>query len=332
MRITILGGTRFIGRAVTEGLLTADHCVTLFHRGQTHAPFMPLPNVIRGDRDALADHAGALRASKPDAVVDFIVSNEAHVRLAHEVFRGCAGRYVLISSQDVYRAWTHVLHPDRMEELLPTPFDEDSPLREELYPCRDLYPESDWAGHYDKIPAERLALSADDLPGTVLRLPMVYGPHDPQHRTADALRRMLDGRAAILLDNPPGWRWHRGYVENVAGAILLAILDEHAAGQVYNVGEPEDQVLTLHQWVQAIGEVVGWTGEIVAPPGAPPMQDMVVSTDRIRRELGYAETVSFEEGLARTIEWQRAHWPETMTPDSLAETYAAEDAQLREWA
>ena len=53
---------------------------------------------------------------------------------------------------------------------------------------------------YDKIPVEREILGDPDLPGTVLRLPMVYGPGDPLHRFFPTLKRMDDRRPAILFE------------------------------------------------------------------------------------------------------------------------------------
>src|SRR5436190_8561175 len=85
-----------------------------------------------------------------------------------------------------------------------------------------------------------LWLNAPELPGTVLRLPAVYGPGDRQHRLFPYVQRMHDGRPAILLEHGrASWRWTRGYVENVARAIALAVVQEHATGLIYNVGEAE---------------------------------------------------------------------------------------------
>src|SRR5258708_19715971 len=78
-----------------------------------------------------------------------------------------------------------------------------------------------------------------DLPGTVLRLPMVYGPGDYQHRLFSYLKRMDDNRPVILLDEAEAqWRWTHGYVENVADAIALALTDELAPDRIYNVVKP----------------------------------------------------------------------------------------------
>src|SRR5262249_61710629 len=77
-----------------------------------------------------------------------------------------------------------------------TPAGEDSPVRTHLhvYPpavvrqIRTVYP---WLEEdYDKIPAERAVLGAR---GTVLRLPMVYGPGDPLRRFLPVVTRVDDG-------------------------------------------------------------------------------------------------------------------------------------------
>src|SRR5207237_4286575 len=93
-----------------------------------------------------------------------------------------------------------------------------------------------------KIPVERAILGESDLPGTVLRLPMVYGPGDPLHRFFPLLKRIDDGRPAILFsESMARWRGSKGYSENVAAAIALAAMDARAAGRVYNVAEPETE-------------------------------------------------------------------------------------------
>jgi nucleoside-diphosphate-sugar epimerase len=173
------------------------------------------------------------------------------------------------------------------------------------------------------------------LPGTILRFPMVYGPRDRQHRLFEYLKRMDDGRPAILLDEGmANWRWTKGYVENLATAVLLAVTQKRAAGRIYNVGEQD--TLTWAEWVRAIGHMAGWDGEVVAVPKThlPQKlvsdentdQHLVVDTTRIREELGYREHIPREEALRQTVAWQRAHPPDKVDPDRF--DYAAEDAVL----
>jgi nucleoside-diphosphate-sugar epimerase len=188
---------------------------------------------------------------------------------------------------------------------------------------------------YDKIVVEQVTMSEPELPGTALRLPMTHGPGDRQHRLYSFLKRMDDARPSILLEHGfAAWRAPRGYVENVAHAITLAVTDSRAAGRIYNVAEP--QALSTVDWVKAIAAAAGWHGEIVvAPEGRMPLllaseHHLVVDSTRIRHELGYNEIVPFEEALSRTVAWERANPPADTDPAQF--DYATEDAILSELA
>jgi nucleoside-diphosphate-sugar epimerase len=264
---------------------------------------------------------------------------EQDAREVVALFKGLARRVVAISSQDVYRAYGRLIgtEPGAPD---PPPLTEDAPLREKRYPYRSEPPRSPddpnrWMDEYDKIPAERVFLGEADLPGTILRLPMVYGPRDGQHRFYDWLKRMDDQRPAILMDaQMASWRWARGYVENVAAAIALAVTDERAAGRVYNVGEPDAP--TWAEWARKTAEVAGWEGSLMTVPSEQlpahlvekldTRQHLLTDTSRIRQELGYREVVPLDEALRRTIAWERANPPETVDVKSF--DYAAEDAAL----
>lgn len=188
---------------------------------------------------------------------------------------------------------------------------------------------------YDKILVERIVLGDSSIVGTILRLPMVYGVGDYQHRLRPYLRRMDDGRPAILLgESEARWRGNRGYVENVAAAIALAVTDDRAAGRIYNVGETDPPC--ERDWVREIGRAVGWSGRVVTLPNEQLPehlrsttkfdQHVVVDTSRIRRELGYSEPVPRDEAIRRTIAWERANQPSN--GDDTKFDYAAEDAAL----
>ena len=340
MRIVVIGGTGFIGLHVVGQLVAMGHRVTLFHRGQTETDLPPEVAHLHGDRRRLADFAGQFRRLAPEVVLDMYAMREEDARGAVAAFKGIAGRMVVISSQDVYRAYGRIrrTEPGRPD---PVPLTEDAPLRERLYPYREHNPfppddlRHELAHDYDKIPVERVVMGEPDLPGTVLRLPMVHGPGDAQRRLLRYLKRMDDGRPAILLgEKEAGWRAPRGYVENVAAAIALAVVDDRAAGRVYNVAEPDP--LTEAEWMRAIGRAAGWGGEVVVVPEerVPAHlrfdedldQQWIVDDARIRRELGYAEPVPREEWLRRAVGWERTHPPQWI--DQAAFDYAAEDAVL----
>jgi nucleoside-diphosphate-sugar epimerase len=250
-------------------------------------------------------------------------------------FSGVAKRLVALSSGDVYRAYGRLLgtEPGPLE---PTPLDENAALREVFYPYRGAAAgPADWTYHYEKILAERAIMSSQALPGTVLRLPAVYGPGDPYRRLRPYIKRMDDARPAILLDAlQAAWRWTHGYVENVAEAIARAAVDERAIGRVYNVGEAD--VPTVADRVRQIATEARWDGSIVSiSAGQLPQplrvpyetrQDLVMDVRRISAELDFSEPVGREEAIRRTIAWERTN-PSSDGDPGPAE-YAAEDAAL----
>jgi nucleoside-diphosphate-sugar epimerase len=218
----------------------------------------------------------------------------------------------------------------------PIPLHENAPLREAFYPHRtsEMKPE-DFGYDYDKIFVERAVMCEPELPGTILRLAAVYGPHDPQHRLFNYLKRMDDQRPAILIaEQEARWQWTRGYVENVAAAIALAVTDERSAGRIYNVGE--EDALAEADWARAIGRAAGWEGLIVTATRdlLPPQiatdlaweHHLALDTSRIREELGYSEHITRDEALKRAITWERANPPDNIDPKQF--DYATEDEVL----
>ena len=326
MRILVLGGTRFIGPFVVRGLAAAGHEVLVFHRGE-HEPLLPGRHV-HGDFADFERHLPELREFEPEVVVDMLaVRGDDAARVG--AFSATARWAVVPSSSDVYRAFGRIW---RTEPGLPEPM----PLTEDA-PLREVVVNTD----YDKVEVERRVRQLD-LPVAILRLPATHGPGDFQHRLWSYLKRMDDDRPAILLSRDvAGWRRTRGYVEDVAHAIVLAATDESAAGGTFNVADPFAE--SEAEWVRSLAAVTGWEGAIVAaePSSLPAYlsqeqfdwrQNYVVGTSLIRATLGYRETVDAAEGLRRTVAWERENPPDSEHPyPEFADLfdYDAEDAVLR---
>lgn len=332
-QVLVLGGTGFIGQEITLALARAGHPTTVFHRGHTPGDLPESVDRVLGDRRHLGQHAGQLRATKPRVVVDVIAYTESDAVACVELFSGVADRLIVISSQDVYRAYERFLGIGN-GTLEVVPYTEDAPLREHLYPYRDRATGGNaWVTDYDKILVERVAMADERLATTVLRLPMVYGPGDRQQRLAPYVQRMSDERDVIPLEaGHAGWRWTRSYVGNVAQAVALVCGDDRATGRVYNLGEPD--ALSEAEWVAAVGRAAGWNGRVVPIAGLRwPIerqlpydwnQDLVAETKRLRDELGYAEPIDRDDALRRTVEWQR----DQDRQGDPSQEYAAEDRCL----
>jgi 2'-hydroxyisoflavone reductase len=166
MRILILGGTSFVGRAIVEESLRRGHEVTLFSRGRTGPELFPSVERRTGDRTA-GDYA-ALTGGQWDAVVDVSAYVPRHVGQAMDAVGGGAGRYLFISTGSVYD-YRHA----------PAYLDEDCPR---LEPRRDT---EEWNGPaygHLKVACEDDVLARYGDGATIVRPGIVAGPHDPSDR------------------------------------------------------------------------------------------------------------------------------------------------------
>jgi len=339
MRILLIGGNGFIGSPLARELRESGHQLAIFHRSADASHNADAVG-IRGDRNHLADYREQIQQFSPDVIIDLILSSGGQAQQLMDVSRSLARRVIAISSMDVYRAWG-VLQGSEPGPLEPLPITEDSPVRtvriayppERIASLRSVF---SWLDeHYDKIAVEQEIMNDPVVSGTVLRLPMVYGPGDPLHRFFPLLKRIADGRSSILLpDDLAAWRAPRGYVENVAHAIALAATSDQAAGRVYNICE--EPTLTELAWQTKIAEQMHWPGKfVVLPREQTPKhllqpgnasQHVLVSSERIRTELHYKEPVGIEEAIPRTATWDQQNPPHTI--DSQLFDYDAESAAL----
>ncbi|MGK5637436.1 reductase [Streptomyces sp. URMC 126] len=113
MRLLILGGTEFVGRALTDDALSRGWEVTVFHRGRHPAP--PGVTALHGDRRADGGLA-ALARGEWDLVADTWSGAPSAVRDTARLLAGRAGGYAYVSSRSVHR------HP------CPAGLAEDGPL------------------------------------------------------------------------------------------------------------------------------------------------------------------------------------------------------------
>ncbi|HTX34015.1 MAG TPA: NAD-dependent epimerase/dehydratase family protein, partial [Bryobacteraceae bacterium] len=287
MRVLVLGGTSLTGPFLVRRLKALGHEVSVFHRGEHETE---LPEGVRHLHGDFHNPPRELRALAPDVVVHMWALTEADALRFVELFRGFAGRAVVISSCDVYAAYGRL---QRLESGPPTaiPLAEDAPLRESRYPYRNRTGPVEIPDQYDKVLVEAALREQSGLPVTILRFPAVYGPHD-YHRFRPWVQKLVPGNGEIKLqDDFARWRWTHGFVENVAEAVVLAATRDAAAGRTYNVGEAiaPSWAERLAEW----GRVAGWHGRILGVPAdALPENErmpqdfshhLAIDTTRIRR-------------------------------------------------
>jgi len=186
VQLLVLGGTKFLGRAVVEAALDRGHEVTLFNRGRTNPELFPEAEKLRGDRGA---DLSALSGRSWDAVVDTSAYFPEQARSSAETLADAASYYLLVSSLSVYA--------DRTQ-----PLDEGSPL-EELQPGQpDDQLQEDYSNYGAlKVLCEEAAVEAFAGPTALVRPGLIVGPHDPTGRFTYWPHRVARG-GEILAPKP----------------------------------------------------------------------------------------------------------------------------------
>lgn len=183
MRLLLIGGPRFLGRAVTDAALAAGHEVTFFNRGKTNPELYPEVERIVGDRSGGLD---ALRGRGWDAVVDTCGYVPETVRASASTLAD-SGTYCFVSSISVFRDFTEVN-------------DEESPVAE----LGDLPADEVTEESYGPLKAlcEDAAREVFGERALVVRPGLIVGPHDPTGRFTYWPHRIARG-GEVLAPAPP---------------------------------------------------------------------------------------------------------------------------------
>ncbi|MFJ3226798.1 SDR family oxidoreductase [Streptomyces sp. NPDC086783] len=222
MRLLMLGGTEFVGRAVVEAALAAGWDVTVFHRGRGEAPSGV--RTLHGDRTA-PDGLAALAEGEWDVVVDTWSAAPRAVRDAARLLAGRAGRYVYVSSCSVY-AWAP-----------PAGYTEDAPLVEGASAGAE---QSDYAR--DKRGGELAVLESFGADRSVLvRSGLILGPYENIGRLPWWLNRMARG-GPVLAPGPRDLPLQYVDVRDLAEWIVGAA--ERGLSGAYNLVAPRGHTTT----------------------------------------------------------------------------------------
>lgn len=308
MRVVVLGGTRFIGRTIVDELIGAGHQVLIVHRGQSEPGDLPDATHVHADLRELGSGDAKEEVARFDAeaLVHCMALGAADTDAVLGAFPDQGLRLLVLSSMDVYRAYGG-LHSGQATDAVPV--DETSPVREQRYPYRGQMPGMD---DYEKLDVEERWVARG---GTVLRLPMVYGPHDYQRREWFVLRRVHAGRTRIPIGTGNGL-FTRGYVGDVARGVRLAMERDDVGGEIFNLGETRTPTSEL--LARSILAAAGSDAELVRVPddALPPdlsltgaiRQHLLVDSSKARRILGWQDSDP-RTALTETVRWHLENPP-----------------------
>ncbi|SDO26780.1 Nucleoside-diphosphate-sugar epimerase [Streptomyces sp. cf386] len=301
MRLLMLGGTDFAGRAVVEAALGRGWDVTVFHRGR-HAPPAGVRS-LHGDRTAPDGLAALAQAEGEwDAVVDTWSAAPRAVRDAARLLRGRAGRYVYVSSCSVY-AWAP-----------PAGYTEDAPVVEGEAGAE----QTDYAR--DKRGGELAAVEEFGADRSVLvRSGLLIGRYENVGRLPWWLTRIERG-GPVLAPGPRDLPLQYVDVRDLAEWTLGAV--EQELSGPYNLMSPQGHA-TMGTFLDACVATVGGTAElrwtepevildagiepwtqlpVWVPPGSD-MHDALHSADVSRAVATGLRCRPVEETVADTWRW-----------------------------
>jgi 2'-hydroxyisoflavone reductase len=301
MRLLVLGGTKFLGRAAVEAALARGDEVTLFNRGETNPDLFPEVEKLRGDRDG---DLSALEGREWDAVIDPSGYVPRVVRASAELLHGSVGHYLFVSSGSVYA------------EPYVAGYDESAATVELADPESE-----DVLADYGALKAacERVVSQVFPDASTNVRAGLIVGPYDPSGRFPYwPLRLSLGGPA--LAPAPPDQLVQFVDVRDL-GAWLVEACAESVSGTFNATGEP----VRLDTALSACGngELVWIDEQFLLDRGVQPWMELPLwvpreAADFLQMSIAAAVAAGLrfrplEETARDTLAWARETGAELVT-------------------
>lgn len=312
MRVLVIGGAGVTGTPIVNGLLKR-HCeITVLGRGQRALPFGDKVKTLIADPYAKDSIVPALAGKQ----FDVAIATYGRLRYVAQGLTGHTTRLISVGgAAPIYTGWGEMTSPNPWETTQPTPL-----LLSEDHALASAPTEDRFAQMVRKTEEEVMQLHAAGVFNvTHLRYPLVYGPNNICPAEWCLVRRANEQRRPLITPAGSLTIVSRGFADNMAHAILLAVENpEASAGQIYNLRD--DQLLHNHEWVTRVGDLLKHRFDMIDIPfsqlpsgfrAAPPQllyrHHGLPSIDKIKQQLGYRDIVSVEEALERTVHFYLRH-------------------------
>ena len=326
MRILITGASGFVGTHVAEACIRRGWPIHLLARPSSylcHLESQSGVTIFRGELNdpqivgqALADVDAVIHCAAKvgdwGPVGEYRRANVESLRVLLDACKGLAlSRFIHISSLGVYPPRHHYGS------------DETSPLPKKH---RDGYTQS-------KVESEQLAMQYHrdfGVPVVALRPGFIYGPGD---RTV--MPRIIDNLRSGFMRYPGGGQQAMNtiFVRNLVDAVFLALENENAVGQIFNLTDGEH--VSKRRFIEKIADTLDIARPTAAPPlwfartvtwcyekiykltgakEAPPYNfarlkfmglNLDFSIEKARTVLGYRPRVNFDDAMTETLAWYR---------------------------
>ncbi|MEM6345042.1 MAG: NAD-dependent epimerase/dehydratase family protein [Bacteroidota bacterium] len=235
--ILILGGTKFVGRNITEFLNDQeDYELTLFNRAISNPNLFKNVKQIQGDRDDLSD-VKKIFSKSWDYIIDVSCYYPHQLRYVLQGSFKQLKKYIFISTCSVYDndAYQKELRDERAPTLACS-------IQQETDKSPSTYGNR-------KAACER-ALIASGLPYTILRPALIYGKYDPTDRLYYWLYQVKSQQEIILPENGER-KFSITFIDDLVN-IVQTLLESKPENQIFNcISSPTTSIAKILETCEA---------------------------------------------------------------------------------
>jgi len=309
MRVLVIGGTRYLGREITDRLAKRGDDVTVLNRGRTECMVPEGVSCVTADITVPETVVQALegsdgRVERFDACIHMIAMDGARAASVIDSVWGVVDHYIQCGSTGVFMPLQHC------------PADESEPVEP---------PAPEWGGFGSKAESDQVAreLCAEyDLPLTILRPTNVMGPGDIPidllgGRDPEFFQGILDGQPITIPNHGEGLL-QPGDVRDLADAFVLAADHPEKAGE-YNISSP--YAITHNYYAELLADALGVETHVRHVEVDDLIEEyegtdrfsvrgirffaehMCFTIEKARRELGYEPQYTAEDSVEQTVRW-----------------------------
>jgi nucleoside-diphosphate-sugar epimerase len=311
--VLLIGGSGPTGPLIAAGLTERGHQVTVLHRGVHEAAQTAGLEHIHAD----PHFAGPLRDATAGRTFDVVVATYGRLAAVTEAVGDRCGRLVAVTGAPVYRGWFGPHHRPPLGMRLRAQETDATVTPGEATTSRQ-------AAFQHKIRAAEQQVFEQAAGGRfsacLLRYPCLYGPRQVTPLEWRVVKRVLDGRAEMIVPENGLAIYTRWYAANASHAVILAVpRPQDADGHIFNGGD-QDQ-FSLRQWLEMALEHLGSPMRLVSLPDdlAGPGRALnplwglsthgYLDTGRLEQRLGYQDALPARLALASTLDWYLRHAP-----------------------
>jgi len=303
MKTLVIGGTRYLGRAIVDKLAARGDEVTVANRGLTRGELPDGVHRVTADLSETGSLAAAVQDQTFDAAVHVIAYDAQRVQEAQAALSGKIGHYVQCGSTGVYAPLVYV------------PADEQHPTN----------PPPELGGFGGKLEADQEALrwcAEDALPLTILRPTNVIGAGDIPidiwgGRSPAFFQRIIDHKVISIPDDGRTLL-QPGHVQDLADAFVAA-LDRPAKQGIYNI--TCRYAVTLNRYVELVADALGaeaivehvpaeeliqrygQTGKLNAGGLSFLCEHMCFTIAKAQQDLDYCPQMQPEDSVEDSLRW-----------------------------